>query len=201
MFGDIAHGTLLFLFGLYLIFKGNELFHKGLKILLPHRYLFTLMGFFSIYCGLIYNDYLSISLNLFGSCYEVDGVESGMVIEGREDCVYPVGLDPVWSVSENYLNFVNSLKMKIAVIIGVVHMTLGVFVKASNSLYFQRYMDLFFEFIPQLTFMVLLFGYMDFLIIYKWTVDWGFYPANAPSIITTMINMPLHLGQTVHTII
>jgi V-type H+-transporting ATPase subunit a len=29
--------------------------------------------------------------------------------------------------------------MKISVIIGVIHMTLGVFVKASNSLYFHRF--------------------------------------------------------------
>lgn len=81
-------------------------------------------------------------------------------------------MDPAWAVAENNLNFVNSLKMKIAVIIGVLHMTLGVFVKASNSLYFGKFMDFFFEFLPQLAFMVLLFGYMDFLIFYKWTVNW-----------------------------
>ncbi len=38
---------------------------------------------------------------------------------------------------------------------------------------------------------------MDFLIIYKWTVDWGFDNPDAPSIITTMINVPLRLGKTV----
>ena len=88
------------------------------------------------------------------------------------DCVYPFGLDPAWSVSENYLNYTNSLKMKIAVIIAVVHMTLGVFVKATNSLYYKRYMEFVFEFIPQLIFMTLLFAYMDFLIIFKWNENW-----------------------------
>lgn len=78
----------------------------------------------------------------------------------------------MWSVAQNNLNFVNSLKMKISVIIGVVHMTLGVFIKASNSIYFGKYMDFFFEFIPQLAFLLTLFGYMDFLIIYKWLVNW-----------------------------
>jgi V-type H+-transporting ATPase subunit a len=86
--------------------------------------------------------------------------------------------------------------MKISVIIGVVHMTLGVFVKASNTIYFGRAIDFFFEFIPQLVFMILLFGYMDFLIIYKWLSNWP-NPSVAPSIITTMINMPLKLGKTV----
>jgi V-type H+-transporting ATPase subunit a len=100
-------------------------------------------------------------------------------------------------VAENNLNFVNSLKMKISVIIAVVHMTLGVFVKASNSVYYGKWLDFFFEFVPQLAFMIVLFAYMDFLIIYKWNIDWTAATIpNAPSIITTMINMPLRLGKT-----
>ena len=86
--------------------------------------------------------------------------------------------------------------MKIAVIIAVVHMTVGVFVKASNALFFKRWLDFIFEFIPQVIFMVALFGYMDFLIIYKWLTPWKLYEANAPSIITTMINLPLKVGKT-----
>jgi len=91
--------------------------------------------------------------------------------------------------------------MKISVIIAVVHMTLGVFVKASNTIHFCKWIDFIFEFIPQLLFLVLLFGYMDFLIVYKWTVDWTGNTANAPSIITTMINLPLKLGKTVRSML
>lgn len=87
--------------------------------------------------------------------------------------------------------------MKISVIIAVVHMTLGVFIKASNALYFRKYMEFVFEFIPQLAFMIVLFGYMDFLIFYKWNIPWTVATAGgAPSIITTMINLPLKLGKT-----
>jgi V-type H+-transporting ATPase subunit a len=112
--------------------------------------------------------------------------------------MYPIGLDPAWSVADNNLNYVNSLKMKISVIIGVLHMTLGVFVKAGNAMFFGRWVELFFEFLPQLAFLLLLFGYMDFLIVYKWLQAWP-DPSIAPSIITTMINMPLRMGKTVHS--
>ena len=62
--------------------------------------------------------------------------------------------------------------MKISVIIAVIHMTLGIFVKASNNLHFSKWLDFICEFIPQLLFMVLLFGYMDFLIVFKWLENW-----------------------------
>lgn len=196
MFGDIGHGLVLFGFGLVLIFSQVARTNPMLKMLYPHRYLLTMMGFFATYCGFIYNDYLSMSLNLFGSCYHVKGATPGGEIPHIPGCVYPFGLDPVWSVTSNYLNFVNSLKMKISVIIAVVHMTFGVLIKASNSLHFGKLIDFFFEFVPQIAFMLLLFGYMDFLIIYKWTIDYSADTSIAPSIITTMINMPLKLGKT-----
>lgn len=92
--------------------------------------------------------------------------------------------------------------MKLSVIIGVVHMTLGVFLKAGNSIYFGKWMDFVFEFIPQLAFMITLFGYMDFLIIYKWLIPWNAQTIPyAPSIITTMINMPLKLGKTMIAVV
>ena len=106
-------------------------------------------------------------------------------------------MDPIWAIASNNLVYINSLKMKISVIIAVVHMTLGVFIKATNTIHFCRVIDFVFEFIPQLIFLVLLFGYMDFLIVLKWTVDWGLYAADSPSVITTMINLPLKLGVTV----
>lgn len=51
-------------------------------------------------------------------------------------------------------------------------MTFGIVVKALNSLYFKKKLDFYFEFIPQIIFMVILFGYMDFLIIFKWLKPW-----------------------------
>ena len=75
MFGDMGHGLIVFAFAVYLIFfvspDSNNIVFRTLR---PHRYILCMMGFFATYCGLIYNDYLSISLNLFGSCYNPEGV-------------------------------------------------------------------------------------------------------------------------------
>lgn len=183
-------------FGIFLIWSKSN--HPVLKALRPHRYLITLMGFFATYCGFIYNDFMSLSLNMFGTCYDLSiPIAEQPIHRPDSQCVYPFGLDPVWAIASNNLNFVNSLKMKISVIIAVVHMTLGVFVKASNATFNKNKIDFFFEFVPQLLFMVLLFGYMDFLIVYKWLIEWPIGDSRAPSIITTMINLPLKLGKTV----
>jgi V-type H+-transporting ATPase subunit a len=58
--------------------------------------------------------------------------------------------------------------MKIAVILGVMQMSLGVIMKAFNALYFKRPLDFIFEFIPQIIVLNVLFGWMDVLIIAKW---------------------------------
>ena len=84
------------------------------------------MGFFALYAGFIYNDFLSINLNLFGSCYESSSnVKLNWESKRKENCVYIFGLDPIWGLASNEISFVNSLKMKLGVILGVAHMTLG----------------------------------------------------------------------------
>jgi V-type H+-transporting ATPase subunit a len=59
----------------------------------------------------------------------------------------------------------NSLKMKISVIFGVLQMSIGIFLKGLNSLYYKQYIDFCFEFLPQIIVLLALFGYMDALII------------------------------------
>lgn len=72
MYGDIGHGFFLFLFGIYLNVKRDSIANSKspLKAALPARYLLLFMGFFAFYCGWMYNDFLSIPLGIFGTCYE-----------------------------------------------------------------------------------------------------------------------------------
>lgn len=73
-------------------------------------------------------------------------------------------------------------------------MSLGVFMKALNSFYFKNKLDFIHEFIPQIILLWVLFGYMDVLIIMKWLTNYEGREGQAPSIITTMINMFLNGG-------
>ena len=89
----------------------------------------------------------------------------------KPDCVYPIGIDPAWYMGTNELAFLNSLKMKLSVILGVLQMSLGICMKAFNAVYFKNKLDFLFEFIPQIILLTVLFGYMDLMIICKWCTD------------------------------
>jgi V-type H+-transporting ATPase subunit a len=138
MFGDIGHGLLLLIPSVCLMWAGHRAWARPF---FPYRYMLVTMGIFSFYCGLLYNDFFSISLNLFGSCYE-NGVRK------TSECVYPFGNDPAWSISSFEIQQLNSLKMKMSVIIGVLHMLLGIVLKGCNSVYFKEWTDLVFLVIP-----------------------------------------------------
>lgn len=84
--------------------------------------------------------------------------------------------------------FTNSFKMKISVIIGVLHMSLGIILKGVNSVRKRNYLDLFTLVVPQFLFMGATFIYMDILIVIKWLTAYK-HTSNAPSIINTLIEM------------
>jgi len=100
-----------------------------------------------------------------------------------EDCVYPFGIDPKWYVASNELAVFNSLKMKLAVIIGVSQMMIGICLKGANCVFFKDWLGFFFEFIPQIVFMIVTFGFMDALIFIKWNIDYRGDTESAPAII------------------
>ena len=65
---------------------------------------------------------MSIPLYLGESCYDKITGHKILLHAGNrtvDSCVYPFGIDPVWFTAKNELQFMNSLKMKIAVILGI----------------------------------------------------------------------------------
>lgn len=62
-----------------------------------------------------------------------------------------------------------------SILLGVAQMLLGIFMKLSNAIYFRSGLDIAFEFIPQLIFMLSIFGYLCFLIMFKWFVPFMQY--------------------------
>jgi len=193
MFGDVFHGGLLTVFAMYLCLATPT---KGslVEAAAPIRYFALLMGIFSVFCGFCYNDFASVPIYTFGdSCYTY--TEGKSQPDLKPDCVYPVGVDPSWYLStETELSFMNSLKMKLAVIFGVAQMCLGIFLKGSNALHARSPIDFLFEFVPQIITMLALFGFMDYLIMLKWMNNYEGEEFTAPGIITSMIDMFLRGG-------
>lgn len=73
------------------------------------------MGMFSMYTGLIYNDVFGKSINVFGSHWNVTQPVADMMDNkymeldpnhNYVDSPYPIGLDPVWQVSDCNFSFV-----------------------------------------------------------------------------------------------
>ncbi|XP_063328307.1 V-type proton ATPase 116 kDa subunit a isoform X2 [Pelmatolapia mariae] len=214
MFGDLGHGTLMTCAALYLVLRESRLMaqkndNEIFNMMFGGRYIILLMGVFSMYTGIIYNDCFSKSLNVFGSGWSVrpmfnpraggnwtDGTLNGSTVLQLDPAVdgvfngpYPIGIDPIWSISVNKLSFLNSFKMKMSVIVGVIHMLFGVTLSLFNHLYFNKPLNIYLGFIPEIIFMASLFGYLVILIFYKWVSYSARTSRDAPSLLIAFINM------------
>mmetsp|Transcript_15219 Transcript_15219/g.25272 ORF Transcript_15219/g.25272 Transcript_15219/m.25272 type:complete len:886 (+) Transcript_15219:43-2700(+) len=181
MYGDVGHGSCLVIGASYLILTEKRAEERGLdemmKGMYGARYMLFMMGIYSVYCGLIYNDFFSLGLNLFGSNFDFVSREDGDEAEMKSDYgdsahVYPFGADPAWHIAKNELLFFNSMKMKMSIVLGIIQMTMGIVLKGINALYFNSMVDFFCEFIPMILFDVGFFGYMVVLIFIKWNINW-----------------------------
>merc|ERR1719489_515396 len=175
------------------------------------RYMILLMGLFSLYVGLLYNECFSRSFNIFGTAWNASAMGYtenflGNVSEAQLDPVVPgvfrgfpdqyynqsgspyvFGMDPIWQSAENKIVFQNSYKMKSAIILGFCQMFFGLILALFNHLYFKDYLKIFCEWIPQMIFLLSIVGYLCAIIIYKWLV-WQ-EPSSAPSLLIGLINM------------
>uniref|UniRef100_A0A672NN03 V-type proton ATPase subunit a n=1 Tax=Sinocyclocheilus grahami TaxID=75366 RepID=A0A672NN03_SINGR len=211
MFGDLGHGSVMTLFALWMVLteKDHKRRQPGNEIWMTFfngRYIILMMGLFSIYTGLIYNDCFSKSLNIFGSAWSVKAMFTQQEwtnetlqtnalltldpnVSGVFSGPYPLGIDPIWNMAVNRLTFLNSYKMKMSVIIGVIHMTFGVVLSVFNHLHFRQKFKIYLLFLPELLFLLCLFGYLVFMIFYKWLAFSVRDSQLAPSILIHFINM------------
>ncbi|KAJ7063743.1 V-type ATPase, V0 complex, 116kDa subunit family [Mycena amicta] len=204
MFGDIGHGFIIFCAALYMIMVEKKWAKQELDEIVGQfftnsgRYIILLMGLFSMYTGLIYNDIFSKSLHLWHSGW--DFPEPGnltripAVANGH---TYPFGLDSGWHGAENMLVFTNSYKMKMSVVLGVIHMTFALCLQVPNHIRFKRPIDIYFNFIPQMIFLQSVFGYLVVCIRYKWSIDWevaGKTGSQPPALLNMLISMFLTPG-------
>uniref|UniRef100_A0A8C9VH28 V-type proton ATPase subunit a n=1 Tax=Scleropages formosus TaxID=113540 RepID=A0A8C9VH28_SCLFO len=229
MFGDVGHGLLMTLAALWMVLEEkdpklrnntNEIW----RMMFGGRYLILLMGLFSIYTGAIYNECFSRGLSVYTSSWHIQPMIAHYNwsdatfqanqylsldpnVTGVFQGPYPFGIDPIWGLANNHLTFLNSYKMKMSVIIGVIHMTFGVCLSFFNYIHFRKFSSIFLVLIPELIFMLCLFGYLVFMVIFKW-IAYGPMDSNqAPSILIHFIDMflftdnktnpPLYTGQLI----
>ena len=206
MFGDFGHGTIMTCAALAMIYFENPMSKSKLNELVSMafygRYIMLMMGVFSIYTGLIYNDAFSKALTLFPSQWNwdfPDDYKEGKSLQGqlRENYRYPFGLDWSWHGTDNELLFSNSFKMKLSILMGWAHMTYSLCLSWINARHFKSPIDIWGNFVPGMVFFQSIFGYLVFCIVYKWSIDW--FPAhgddmNPPGLLNMLIYMFLQPG-------
>ncbi|XP_061907320.1 V-type proton ATPase 116 kDa subunit a [Entelurus aequoreus] len=219
MFGDLGHGLLMASFAFWMVLYENNSKLKNTRneiwnTFFEGRYIILMMGLFSVYTGLIYNDCFSKSINIFGSGWSVKAMFTAKQwtaedlnrnsfltldpnVTGVFNGPYPFGIDPIWNLASNRLTFLNSYKMKMSVILGIIHMSFGVILSTFNHLHFRRRHNLYLVFLPELLFLLCLFGYLVLMILYKWLFFSAKNSRHAPSILIHFINMFLMQGDAV----
>jgi len=100
MYGDVGHGTLLTIFGAFLVAKAESFRHTQ-PVLFMARYMVLSLGIFATFAGFMYNDMFSVSLPIFASRFE-DANQDGHFtptydVKNRGGPgPYPFGLDWAW---------------------------------------------------------------------------------------------------------
>ena len=202
MFGDMGHGFLMVCAAAAMIYwekplkkVRDELFGMAFY----GRYIMLMMGIFSLYTGLIYNDVFSKSLTIFPSAWKWDfpeGWKEGDVVLAslKGDYRFPFGLDWMWHGTENDLLFSNSFKMKLSILMGWCHMTYSLGLSYINARHFRTPIDIWGVFLPGMIFFQSIFGYLVFTIIYKWCVNWYAIGKSPPGLLNMLIYMFLQPG-------
>lgn len=214
MFGDVGHGALMFFFAAWVVLNERRMVRRNLgefmQTCYDGRYMLLLMGIFSIFTGFIYNEFFAVPLDIFGSRWKFTSAST--MACGIDNCdipaavkaplkPYPLGFDPIWKGSATGLLFFNSYKMKLSIVLGVAQMVLGICMSYLNAKQFKHPVDVWHVFVPQMIFMNAIFGYLVFLIILKWCINWDLPSCTSnpncvpPDLKTVLIGMFMSPGN------
>uniref|UniRef100_W5MHE3 V-type proton ATPase subunit a n=1 Tax=Lepisosteus oculatus TaxID=7918 RepID=W5MHE3_LEPOC len=209
MFGDVGHGILMTVFALWMVLEEkdpklrrstNEVcalcvceggVRSGLYQSVPESVRQRVSQCISLSPSQCDSGSLSVTV-----CPRVSATVGSLSVTVCPRVSATVGLsvyqsvpESIWSLSNNHLNFLNSYKMKMSVIIGIIHMTFGVCLSVCNYRHFQEISSIFLVFLPEVVFMLCLFGYLVFMILFKWVVYGPGQSRTAPSILIHFIDM------------
>ena len=169
------------------------------------------MAIFSLFTGCIYNEFFSIPMSLFGRGRWACPTDASLTNPGRmrydtalcpaafsqglaaTGGTYGLGVDPAWHGARTELQFLNSVKMKASIVLGVVQMNAGIAMSLLNQRATRDRLSTLTEFIPQVIFLNALFGYLCLLIVVKWATG------STADLYHTLIYMflaPGHAGLT-----
>ncbi|ELQ76434.1 H+- or Na+-translocating F-type, V-type and A-type ATPase (F-ATPase) Superfamily [Trachipleistophora hominis] len=167
MFGDVGHGLILVLIAVAFIMRpGLARAHEMVEMVVNGRYMLLACGVASMYFGLLYSECFGVALPLF----KFGGVTY-------------FGVDPSWHEARNGMNLMNSLKMKMSVVIGTLHMGLGLGLAAFNTLLSGDTLLFYCKVLPRILSFACFAGYLSVLIVIKWIRPFK------PSIINTIVLM------------
>ncbi|XP_053624283.1 V-type proton ATPase 116 kDa subunit a 4-like isoform X2 [Plodia interpunctella] len=184
MCGDVGHGLLIFIYGIWMINNEKKYASRRSRndvwnIIFAGRYMILLMGLFTIFMGFMYNEWFSQAIKLMAAYWlntsdpNTISKSSFITLNPKADTgfVYLFGIDPGIKIAANGLSHENSVKMKLAVIIGLSHMTLGLILNICNIIYFRKFYAILCHSVPRLLFIWCIYGWLVYMFFYKWILS------------------------------
>jgi V-type H+-transporting ATPase subunit a len=193
MFGDVGHSFIFLLVAVAMIAVAPKLSHKlsGIgKTVFQFRYFLLMMAICGMYNGIVYNEWFGLPIDIFRTHWAANGTRWARV----DQDVYPLGVDPAWAFKDNELIFSNSMKMKIAVVMGVAQMMFGMVLQLIKQIHRRDWIELFFAWVPQMMYLGSFFVYMVAIIFLKWSQDQSGI-SDGVNLIQTLINLVLQPGK------
>ena len=214
MFGDMGHAFFYILAAILVLALDPILKQKQIDLgeignaIFGFKWLLFFASICAFFCGFIYDEAFGLPINMFGSHYEIDVNASSSTTQhyAKTDAgCYPFGIDPVWFFKDNELIFMNSYKMKLAVVVGMAQMIFGLFLGLINHIHRKNYVEILVKWIPEFMYLVPFFGYLVVLIIKKWCTDFSTFDdpskqQDGVNLIQVMISMILNFGSPDETL-